>query len=327
MTGLQTGIAMNSSTVVTINAQARGARNRRARRTPVPAAGGLSSAAVATIGDPQALAFAREIERLEREVAALSTTPLEADEAARQRLARELHDHVGAELAATRFALANVRTWLPADAPTQCEDALALVQRSLDAVCNATRDVLAGLHAPSLDGGIVRSLSHWTRDFGARTGLCTSFVCAADVRLARLPDDAALAVFRVAQEALANVARHARATSADVRLVSTAQTLTLVVADDGIGLARGTRRRAGHYGVAGMRARCGAFGGSLRISSAGAQAGAEAGPPAGERRGTTVRARFAWDALLRAHARVTHAAAPAYAAQKARAGHRGGQPS
>jgi signal transduction histidine kinase len=287
---------MNSPTVVTINAHARGCRGRRARRaTTLQAVAGPSTAPIPTIGDPEAITFAREIARLEHQLAALAATPLDADEAARQRLARELHDHVGAELAATRFALANVRTWLPPDAPSQCEDALALAQRSLDAVCNATRDVLAGLHTPSLDGGIVRSLSGWTRDFGSRTGLRTSFVCAADVRLARLPADAALAVFRVAQEALANVARHARATGADIRLVSTAQTLTLTIADDGIGVPRGARRRAGHYGVDGMRARCDAFGGSLRLASG--------GPDAGARRGTTVCARFAWSALLGANAR------------------------
>jgi len=292
---------MDSSTVVTINARARSYRSRRARATSAHAAGAVSAAAVPTIGDPQAIAFAREINRLERQVATLAATPLDADEAARLRLARELHDHVGSELAATRFALANLRTWLPADAPPQCEHALAIAQRSLDAVCNATRDVLAGLHAPSLDGGVVRSLSDWVRDFGGRTGLRTSFVCAADVRLARLPADAALAIFRVAQEALANVARHARATGADVRLASTARALTLTVADDGVGLPRGAGRRAGHYGVAGMRSRCGAFGGSLRIVSAAADA-AHADASAEAHAGTTVRARFAWDALLGAAA-------------------------
>ena len=288
---------MNSSTVVTINAHARGARGRRARRGSTSRAGRLP-AAVPTIGDPQAIAFAHEIDRLERQIAALAARPLDADEAARQHLARELHDHVGAELAATRFALANVRTWLPADASPQCEHALALVQRSLDAVCSATREVLAGLHPPPLDGGIVRSLSAWTRDFSARTGLGANFVCTSDDRLAQLPDDAALAVFRVAQEALANVARHARATNADIRLTSTARTLTLTVADDGIGLPRGAARRDGHYGIAGMRARCDAFGGSLRIASGRAPVDA----CADARRGTTVCARFGWNALLAASA-------------------------
>ena len=66
---------------------------------------------------------------------------------------------------------------------------------------------------PSLEAGIVGALAHWTGDFAARTQLRTSFVCAADVRLTRLPADAALAVFRVAQEALNNIAKHARAES------------------------------------------------------------------------------------------------------------------
>jgi signal transduction histidine kinase len=246
---------------------------------------------------------------------------IRADEAARQRLARELHDSVGAELAATHFALANVHTWLPANAPPQCAEALALVARSLEAATGAMRHVLDGLHAPQLEAGLAPALAGWVRGFAARTGLAAHVTGASDdARLARLPADAALAVFRVAQEALANVARHAQATCAEVRLESTARHLTLTVADDGIGLARTARttRRApahghgahdasgdgsngnkrGHYGLAGMRERCAAFGGTLR-----AVKGGIAGEPRDEMKpgGTTVRARFAWDALLAAH--------------------------
>lgn len=238
---------------------------------------------------------------------------IEADETARRRIARELHDSVGAELAATHFALANVHTWLPADAPPQCAEALALVARSLDAAGVALRQVLDGLAAPHLDAGLVPALADWTRGFGTRTGLATSCVCAADVRLARLPADAALAVFRVAQEALANVARHARATRADVRIDCTARHLTLTIADDGIGLPRspaGVRRAGGRrnqYGLAGMRERCAAFGGSLR-ASAGVRdtrnmRDTRDGHDTHEARpGTAIRARFAWDALLAAPA-------------------------
>lgn len=284
---------MESSIVVTINAGAPGCNSRR-RPAERDLEAAYAAVALPSVGDAEALAFSHEIDRLQRQIAALSVRQTDADEAARRRLARELHDCVGAELAATRFALANMETWLPADAPPQCTDALALVRRSLDAACEATREVLAGLHAPRLDAGLVRALSDWIGGFGTRTGLRTSFVCAADVRLARLPADAALAVFRVGQEALANVARHARAASAGVRLDTTPRRLTLSVTDDGVGLARGARRRTGHYGIAGMRDRCAALGGTLRITSARAAAG--------ERRGTTVRASFTWDALLRAGA-------------------------
>lgn len=262
----------------------------------------------------------RELARLRARVRELSTELLQAQEAACHHVARELHDGVGAELTATRFALAGIETWLPADAPPQCAAALEIANRSLDAVCAASRQAVAELHAPSLEAGIVGALSHWTGDFAIRTQLRTSFVCAADVRLTRLPADAALAVFRVAQEALNNIAKHARASAADVRIETSRHHLTLIVSDDGIGLSRNARTRRGHFGLTGMRARCAAFDGTLRIGAAGiglsrggaAAAGstgakrhggrgaAQRGDPAKDSRGTTLRARFAWDAMLAA---------------------------
>ena len=244
--------------------------------------------------------------RLRARVRELSAELVQAQEAACRHVARELHDGVGAELTATRFALAGVETWLPADAPAQCSAALAVANRSLDAVCAATRQAVAELHAPALEAGIVGALAQWTGEFAARTQLRTSFVCSADVRLTRLPADAALAVFRVAQEALNNVAKHARATSADVRIETSRRHLTLIVSDDGVGVARHVHRASGplgHFGVSGMKARCAAFDGTLRVSARRAEPQGP-GPGSSRRgagdgaRGTLVRARFAWDALL-----------------------------
>ena len=232
-----------------------------------------------------------ELARLRARVRELSAELIHAQEATCQRVARELHDSVGAELTATRFALAGVETWLPADAPPQCAAALKVASRSLDTVCEATRHAVAELHAPALEAGIVSALSQWTGDFTARTQLRTSFVCAADVRLTRLPADAALAIFRIAQEALNNIAKHARAGAADVCIETSRRHLTLVVSDDGVGLTPRARTRQGHFGLAGMRARCAAFDGSVQIST---RRGDDATPA----RGTTVRARFAWDAML-----------------------------
>ena len=90
-------------------------------------------------------------------------------------------------------------------------------------------------------------------------------------------------MFRVAQEALSNVAKHARATSVDVRIATDGTHLSLIVSDDGTGFSRS--RRTG-YGLAGMRARCEAFGGSFETAT----------PATGH--GTRVTARFAWDSLL-----------------------------
>jgi signal transduction histidine kinase len=285
--------------------------------------------------DAQSLAAASELEHLRARVRELSSELVQAQESIRRHVARELHDGVGAELTATRFALAGIETWLPVDAPPQCADALAVANRSLDAACAANRDAVAQLHAPSFDMGLAGAIRHWTGAFATRTGLRTTFTSADDARLAHLPADAALAVFRVAQEALNNVAKHAHAVSADVRLEADPLHLTLLVSDDGIGLPRGGRgKQTGHFGLAGMQARCAAFDGTLQVSARRASAahrehaGNDLSPAAGDGRGhgrvnevahtrtattiavtsdaavnptprgTLVRARFAWDALL-----------------------------
>ncbi|HZZ11273.1 MAG TPA: ATP-binding protein [Paraburkholderia sp.] len=237
-----------------------------------------------------------ELARLRARVRELSAELIEAQEAARCHMARELHDGMGAELTATRFALAGVETWLPADAPPQCAAALAMTNRSLDAVFNASRQIISDLHGPSLDAGLVRALAQWIDDFSARTQLRASFASTGDARLARLPAGSALAIFRVAQEALNNVAKHARAASASVRIEAGRHHLMLSVSDDGIGMTRATRARPGHFGLSGMRARCEAFDGTLRVGWR--RTAADYGQPADDERGTVVVARFAWDALL-----------------------------
>lgn len=240
----------------------------------------------------------------------------EAREEIKQHVARELHDGLGAELTAARFALANVEHALNAggDVASAASAALALAQQSLDAACEAGRRLIQELHTPNVEGGIVSALADWTRAFSERTGLATSFVCAADVRLTQLPDDAALAVMRVAQEALNNVAKHADASRADVSIQTDAKRLVLVIEDDGRGMPPRARRagapdsvNARGFGLPGMRARCERFGGAVRIASRlrdetsspyGAWP-ADAGAPA-NRSGTTVRAHVLWAAMTHA---------------------------
>jgi two-component system, NarL family, sensor histidine kinase UhpB len=244
-----------------------------------------------------------ELDRLKMRVRELAGALIVASEAARIQLARELHDSVGPELTAARFALASMQCTVSSSEASPNGAAMALTQQALDAASQAARRIVAELHGPRLDGGIVHALSQWTFAFAERTRLRASLVCAADVRLTQLPHDAALAVFRVAQEALANVARHAGAVCADVRIESDAHHLILVVADDGCGISRRPRKKRDApttgFGLDGMRARCEAFDGSLRIRARRASSKLETGQAAAaQASGTTVRARFAWDALL-----------------------------
>ncbi|HTI17492.1 MAG TPA: ATP-binding protein [Trinickia sp.] len=246
-----------------------------------------------------------ELQCLKRRLRELANQLVAACEDARSHLARELHDGVGPELTAARFALASLEPALAgADAwpGNGGHGAFELAQRSLDAACAATRTIVADLHEPQFEGGLVATLSQWVRAFSERTGLSSSFVCAADVRLAQLPANAALAVFRVAQEALNNVAKHANASRAEVRLDSDAHFLTLIVTDNGCGLPRRSRRSAGPaaagFGLASMQARCEALGGSLRLSARYARKAKAAQAESG----ATVRARFSWNAMLEAQA-------------------------
>lgn len=248
----------------------------------------------------------------ERRLRALAAELAQTRESIKQHVAREIHDSLGAELTAARFALANVEHALGAGRDVAAA-ALELAQQSLDAACEACRRLVQDLHAPNVEGGVVAALAQWTREFSERTGLSTSFVCAADVRLTQLPPDAALAVMRVTQEALTNVAKHARASHADVRIVTDAKRLTLIIEDDGRGMPPRARRAgapssasARGFGLPGMRARCESFGGALRIAS---RLRAEspgspwhgawpaAGNAAAVQPGTTVRAHFLWAAM------------------------------
>ncbi len=129
-------------------------------------------------------------ERLGARVAQLSAELVAADESARRHLAGELHDGLGADLTAARFALANVETWLPDDAPDAARRALALAQQALDAATAANRRLIDGLRTPALEAGLVGTLAAWIGAHGARTGLRTSFVCAADARSRSCPPTA-----------------------------------------------------------------------------------------------------------------------------------------
>ncbi|GLU34002.1 ATP-binding protein [Trinickia caryophylli] len=244
------------------------------------------------------LAAHPEMQQLRHRLRELAHELVIACEATRTHIARELHDSVGSELIAARFALANAVSRHDASPPADGTEAFAVAQHALDAACEASRRLVADLHAPHFDGGVVAALSQWTRAFSERTGLRTSLVCDADVRLTQLPPGAALAVFRVAQEALTNVAKHAGASCADVRIETDARHLTLIVSDDGRGLPR--RRAHAGFGLASMRARCEAFEGSLRVARRRASAGPGAGGSDGgtaRGAGTIVRARFGWEAL------------------------------
>ncbi len=183
---------------------------------------------------------------------------LSAQEDERRRIARELHDEAGQVLTAVKIEL---------DLDGRL-DAGALVGRALAQV----RD-LSNLLRPSVldDLGLVAAVGALVDDFSARTRISTSVDVGGVTQ--RLPPDTEVVIYRVVQEALTNVAKHAQATRASVRLTIDEHQAALTVEDDGRGLAasatqdQGTADTTPHLGLLGMRERVTAVGGKLSIGS------------------------------------------------------------
>ncbi len=152
----------------------------------------------------------RRIERLVARVRDLAAQLAIAEEHTRRALAQDLHDDTGASLTAANLALARAEFWLPSDTPDACAEAIRQARACLAGVVDTCHRIVEGLHEPSFSAGVASALGDWIANFGERTAIRIEFTCQPDATLDRLPRDLALALFRVMQEALGNVARHAR---------------------------------------------------------------------------------------------------------------------
>lgn len=193
----------------------------------------------------------------------LSLHVQDAVEAERLALAREVHDELGAALTGIRMRLEALAAQLQAGRVVAPEALLALAQTTRDTQL-ATRDICGRLRPALLDDmGLVPACRWYVRDWSARVGI------AARVRVERLPlqpqGRLATDVFRIMQELLTNVARHAGASAVQVRLAGSSSALTLRVQDDGHGFL--PERATPGFGILGLRERVRQHGGSLEVQS------------------------------------------------------------
>jgi len=196
------------------------------------------------------------------ELARVSAGIVEQQEAERRRLSLELHDETAQVLAAVRLQLGLLAEHLEPDLAAQVEHTMELIDSGIQGVRRVTEQL-----RPSLldDLGLVPALRSLTDAFAERAGVTVTFH--APESLPTLAPEVELALFRAAQEALANVARHAGARTVAVRLANGNGGLSLEVTDDGRGLpASFDTSRGGNLGLAGIRERIGALGGTTRIS-------------------------------------------------------------
>jgi two-component system sensor histidine kinase UhpB len=197
---------------------------------------------------------------------ALTRRLVEVEEAERRRIARELHDRVGQNLSALNINLDLALGATPGASPLRqrIEDSVSLVDATLQSIEN----VMAELRPPLLDEfGLGAALGWYAEEFSRRTGIAVVLRDGKDAA-ADLRREAAVALFRIAQEALNNVAKHAGAKHVRVELACEAEEIVIRVADDGAGFDPAAAARGKRWGMKTMRERAEAAGGRFEVESA-----------------------------------------------------------
>ncbi len=199
----------------------------------------------------------------------------------RKRIARELHDDLGQTLGAVRIDLTLLRNELPADTPALEKNA-ALIDKLLLSAITSVRRISSDLRPRPLDDlGLVPALQMLAGEFSQRHNVPCEVIAPSDD--VPLPDEIASPLFRMVQESLNNVAKHAGATTVRIELNVDENSLSLTIADDGKGLLAADTNKADSFGLIGMRERAWAMGGSLDIWSSDLNS-----DPNQMRKGTTV---------------------------------------
>ena len=211
------------------------------------------------------IVIVRPLRRLYRERGVLLATQFEREERERARLGRELHDELGQQLTALTVGL---RVMVQATSDPDARQRAAALHEQAGASLASMRRIASGLGPSVLEQlGLATAVERLCDDF--RASHAVALDSQIDVPPGRRFDAAAeLAAYRVVQEALTNIARHARATSGSVRLGVGDAGLEIEVRDDGRGLGERSDARAhATLGLAGMRERVELLGGTFGVES------------------------------------------------------------
>jgi two-component system sensor histidine kinase UhpB len=206
-----------------------------------------------------------EIKRSRAQLAELSAHVEKVKEQERTRIAREIHDDLGGNLTAIKMALALLTRRLPADDTSLTEKAAyvdSLVDRTIETVHRIAGDLRPGI----LDFGLVAAIGWQAGEFEKQLGIPCEF--SSNKKEIELDLDQATALFRIFQEALTNIGKHAQATKVTVQLVRTNRFVRLEITDNGCGIAATDRLKPKSFGIRGMVERSIALGGSLSVSTA-----------------------------------------------------------
>ncbi|WP_176256660.1 hybrid sensor histidine kinase/response regulator [Derxia lacustris] len=234
-------------------------KDRLARLVPA-----IEAAMARAAARREASESSRALAESERKLSAMTAHMAHLAERERAAMARDLHDEVGGSLAAVNFQLAALRPRVGADP----ESAIIVehMVSQIDGAIGSLQRMMSQLHPTILDDGLVPALEWQAREFTRRTRIATSF--RSNHEDIALPPAVANAAYHVCQEALTNVMKHSRASTAHVELFIDADNLTLEIGDNGCGFQpdQPATHRA-HFGIVGMRERARHLGGWFELST------------------------------------------------------------
>ena len=208
----------------------------------------------------------RELQQSREDLRALAGQLLTAQEEDRRRISRDLHDDINQRLAMLSMDLRRMEKD-PSSDPEHLRDEIRRVSECLTDVSDDVRQMAYRYHPSILeDLGLVKAVRRLVDDFSARTGITSSYVHKDPGAL--LPAEVTICLYRVVQESLSNITRHAQATHVDIELICEDEVVSLSVRDNGVGFDAGKLAQVGgHLGLLSMKERVRQAKGTLEVES------------------------------------------------------------
>lgn len=184
----------------------------------------------------------------------------------RKRIAREIHDELGQNLMALRIDISILQARI-AEMNPALNEKVRIALSHIDTSIKAVRIIINNLRPSVLDLGLHAAIEWQVNEFERRTGIACTLTMDDEKSGFDLDDDRATALFRILQESLTNVARHAQASMVQIDLHRQDDLFFMRIADDGVGLFPGCRRKPNSFGLLGIGERVSTLGGDFAVES------------------------------------------------------------
>ncbi|RZI42566.1 hypothetical protein EGT07_11220 [Herbaspirillum sp. HC18] len=198
------------------------------------------------------------------ELRQLAANQVRIKEVERKRIAREIHDELGQTLLALRLDVSALHN-RTADSHPKLNERCTSMLGSIDSTIKSVRTIINDLRPAVLDLGLSAAIEWLVKEFRRRSGIACSMVM--DDGGLDLGDEATTAVFRILQESLTNIQRHAQASAVEIELSTLGADFVMRISDDGIGFAPNCRKKANAFGLLGIDERARILGGQATIGN------------------------------------------------------------